>query len=70
MNAKGDNEGRQNPEHVATITVLMRRQRLLCPPSNFESLVFKVKCERLLEAPSFPVNKQNVSKLFHTCGED
>lgn len=64
MNAKGDKEGRQNPEHVTPITVLMRRQRLLCPPSNFESLVFMVKCERLSVAPSFPANKQNVSDYF------
>lgn len=34
-----------------------------------ESLVFMAKCERLNAAPSFPVNKQNVSKLFCTCGE-
>lgn len=64
MNAKGDKEERQNPEHIATITLLMRRQRLLCPPSHFESLVFTVKCERLSAAPSFPANKQNVSDYF------
>lgn len=29
-----------------------------------------VKCKRLFEALSFPANKQNISKLFHTRGED